>query len=334
VPENELRQDRVSGEWAVIAPARSKRPRKVPLLKPREALATSDADCPFCHGNEAELLSITAEYPSAEPPGWSVRAILNKYAAFTSDAPPAAPAGTQIAHPAFGYQEVIVETPDHQLGLWALADDQIATVIRAYRDRFKALAEREGVNAVILFRNYGPGSGASLPHAHSQLAATALHAPRLKALEERAREHHDLHQSCIVCADLAEEQTASSRIVDENESFVTHTPYAAHYPFELWITPRRHQARFDEIEDREIGWFGHTLRGALRRLRQLHGDFSYNFAIDSAPVDAMGAPHLHWRLHLVPRLADWAGFELGTGVFVNPSSPEEDAVALRGAAIP
>ncbi len=334
MPDNELRQDRVSGEWTVIAPARSKRPRKVQLLKPREAPATPDAACPFCPGNEAELLGITAEYPSAEPPGWSVRAILNKYAAFTSDAPPPAPAGAQIAHPAFGYQEVIVETPDHGAGLWALADDQIETVIRAYRDRFRALAEREGVNAVILFRNYGPGSGASLPHAHSQLAATALRAPRLTALEVRARQHHARHQSCIVCDDLAQERAASSRIVDENEGFVTHTPYAAHYPFELWTTPKRHQARFDEIDDRETGLFGLALRGALRRLRQLHGDFSYNFVIDSAPVDAMGAPHLHWRLHLVPRLADWAGFELGTGVFVNPSSPEENAAALRGAAMP
>lgn len=333
MPENELRQDRISGEWTVIAPSRNKRPRKVPLLKPREVPAASHAACPFCHGNEAELLRITAEYPSAEPPGWAVRAILNKYAAFTPDAPPAASSGTQIAHPAFGYQEVIVETPDHALGLWALADDQMATVVRAYRDRFRAFAERDGVNAVILFRNYGPGSGASLPHAHSQLAATALLAPRLRALEDRAREHHDCHQSCIVCADLAEERGASARIVDENEGFVTHTPYAAHYPFELWITPRRHQARFDEIDDREIRLFGLALRDALRRLRQLHGDLSYNFAVDSAPVDATGAPHLHWRLHLVPRLADWAGFELGTGVFVNPSSPEEDAAALRSAEV-
>jgi len=328
----EFRQDRVSGEWVVIAADRSARPRHVSLSRKSAEKTDESAVCPFCPGNEDQLLGITAEYPADTPPGWSVRSVFNKFPAFRPDGE-AAPPETETFSPqaAFGYQELIVETPRHGVDLRLLDDSAIADAVRAYRDRFTALMDRNGINYVMLFRNYGPGSGASLPHAHAQLAATAFYPPRLRRQEIRSQSYFEEHGRCPVCDDLHAEIEASVRLVDDCDAFVTFVPFAAEKPFELWIVPRRHQARFDEMTTDEITALGIALRRALKRLYAVHGDVAYNFAIESAGADGGGAAHSHWRLHLVPRLADWAGYELGTGVFVNASSPEENARTLREA---
>ncbi len=326
---NELRQDRISGQWVTIAQSRGNRPQQV-AKNSQTPPGDKTQPCPFCPGNESELPGIVAEYPAASAPGWQVRVTPNRYAAFKPEGEPCQPSASG-ALPAYGYHEVIIETPRHEANLDTLRDDELLTAMRAYRDRFSELMSRDSISTVTLFRNYGPGSGASIVHAHAQIIATAIRPEKLKALEARGREHFAQHGSCLVCDELERELGAAARIVEEGEAFVTLVPYAPQYVSEIWIVPKRHQARFDEMTDGELEAFGFALRGALRRLRQVRGDVAYNFAIDSAARDERGAPHVHWRLRLAPHISEKGGFELGTDIAVVASSPEQDAAALRAA---
>ena len=326
---SELRRDRISGQWVVVAPRRGKRPHQIGGEGSACSAGGADERCPFCPGNEDLIPAVVAEYAGEGLSGWDARVIPNRYAALADDlaAVPHTPAFT--AMPAFGHQEVIIESPRHDADLRTLGDGEMVTVIRAFRDRFAEIIGREGISYATLFRNYGPTSGASQAHPHSQLIGTGHFPERLRFLEERAKRYFEEHGACITCEDLRHELAASSRIVENAGSFVAYVPFAAQYPSELWIVPNRHQARFDEISDAGMEAFGLLLRRSLRRVFAVHGDVSYNFAIDSAGRDGLGSPHLHWRLRFAPKLARRGGFELGTDVPFIPSSPEDDARALR-----
>jgi len=328
---SELRQDPISGDWVLIAPERGKRPRQVARSRPVETTPGARPVCPFCPGHESELPEILAEYSSDTPPGWTVRVSPNRFAGFRPDAEPPPEAPGHATGPAFGHQEVIIESPRHDATLHALSDTEMLDVVRAYRDRYAELIARPGIRSVTLFRNSGPGSGASLPHPHAQIIATAIRPPKLQALDDRALAYFERHSRCLMCDEIEREGEAAARIVEDNGAFVVLVPFAARYPFEFWIAPKRHQAGFDEVAEQELEVFGQTLRRSLKRLRSARGDVSYNFVIQSAVADGRGAPHLHWFLRLAPHLGERGGFELGTNLPVNPSSPEQDAAALRTA---
>ncbi len=326
---NELRRDRISGQRVIIAPGRNARPQQVRRNDQAAPQAAHDAECPFCPGNEVQLPGILAEYPGRAPPGWSVRAVPNKYAALTYDAGEPPKQNGFAAEAAPGIQEVIIDSPRHNARLIDLNGDELLAVLQAYRDRYTALIAQERIAYVILFRNEGASSGASLSHPHSQLIATGFMPDRIGLLEERARDYFARNGTCIVCDDVASEISAASRIVERQELFTCHVPFAAQGPSELRITPVRHQSRFDEIDDAELVALGSILMQSLLRLTGVYGDLSYNFLVESAGREGKGQQYLHWYLRIVPDLVSWGGFELGTGIPINPSSPEQDAAALK-----
>ena len=329
----ELRQDRTSGAWVIVAPARKLRP-KLPSPErsgPAEGRAFDPA-CPFCPGNEAQLPGILAETPASAPPGWQVRVVPNKYPALAMDAasgPVAAP--PHIATGGYGSHEVAIEHPRHDADLAALDDAAMHAIVQCYHERFTHLAAQPRIETVVLFRNHGAASGSSLPHPHAQLIALPLITPRLRALAEWGRERYDADGRCVTCAELEMERAAGDRVVDATAHFLSLVPFAAERPGELWIVPARHQASFAESAAEELAAFGIMLREALRRLKAVYGNLSYNFVLDSAGTSAIGAPHIHWRLRILPNLVTWGGFELGTGIPINPSGPEHDAATLRNA---
>jgi UDPglucose--hexose-1-phosphate uridylyltransferase len=182
-----------------------------------------------------------------------------------------------------------------------------------------------------MFRNYGPTSGASLAHPHTQLVALAMTPPYVRSRDAWARAWQQDHGRCVICDELDLEQKGARRIVAETELFIALVPFAATCPFELWLVPKRHQASFAEIRQRELSDIGPLLRKMLRRLKSLFGDPAYNFVVESAGKSGIGRPDLHWRLRIAPSLTTPGGFELAAGVPINPSNPEDDAKALRSA---
>lgn len=332
---SELRQNRTTGAWVVVAPERRHRPQRqaetTAAAPPQPRL---DPSCPFCPGNEAALPGILDEVADGEAPGWAVRVVPNKYPALHPDAAalqPAPPGGVAVA--GYGRHEVVIESPRHDADLTSLSDGGVAAALAAYQRRFVWLSEQPRIRSVILFRNHGPTSGASLVHPHAQLIALAMTPPDLAAQAETARAWHAQHGRCVLCEDLAAERADGRRVIAETALFTALVPFAAACPFEVWLVPKRHQASFAEMEPGELGEFGRLLRNVLCRLKSALGDPSYNFAFESAGPAEAGEPHLHWRLRIAPDLAKPGGFELATGMSINPSSPEDDAHLLRGAAL-
>jgi len=329
----ELRQDRTTGAWVIVAPKRGKRPH---AREPSARLAPRpryDPQCPFCPGNEAQLPGIVAETKMRQPPGWRARVVPNKFAAVELDSVPAAAADGHAVKPAHGIHQVIIESPWHDADLDTMGAEELNAVVAVYRERSRALLDENGLQAAILFRNRGRDAGASLLHPHAQVIALELLPPKLAAMDSWSRRYHEEQGRCALCDEVAREREARARLVDENDAFVALVPFAAEHPFELWIVPKRHEASFTALDDDELPAFAGLLGRALRRLRAALGNPNYNFVVDSAPKSEREAAHWHWKLRIVPDVATWGGFELGAGLPINPSSPEEDAQALRAAPV-
>jgi len=328
---SEFRQDRITGAWVIIAPERGHRPQ--------DGRAAMDADppvsaaaCPFCRGNEAMLPTIIEETAGGEAPGWLTRVVANKYPALRADAPLLPPADAcGPGMPGYGVHEVIVETARHDGDLTTLTAPELDAVVRTYQRRFAGLAQRTGIRTALVFRNHGRRAGASLIHPHAQAIAMGMVPPLFAAIAQRAQAHFEQKGQCLMCACLEHELEQAHRIVEATERFVVLVPYAAEKPFELWIVPRRHQASFAEPDEGELSELGRVLLRALRCLDAVAGSPPYNFAIESPATNGFNATFLHWRLRIVADTARPGGFELGSGMTINPSSPESDAATLRAA---
>lgn len=321
----ELRQDRTSGRWVLSAPRRAERPGATPV-------SPVAAQCPFCPGHEAMLPEVIAEAPSQTPPGWSVRVVPNKYPAMRPDAEAGPSHGEGFrAIAAAGFHEVIVESPRHDADLTTLDDAQIETVVAVYRDRSRHLLSQPGVEAVILFRNRGTAAGASMRHPHAQAVALGFAPPTTSAWLTHARDHHRATGRCATCEEIEAERRSGARIVEETENFLAWAPFAAEHPCEVWIAPKGHAPSFAGTASPGLGEFARLMRRTLGRLKRALDDPPYNFAFDTADRANIDAPFAHWRLRIAPKLAIWGGFELGTGMAINPSSPEADAERLRAA---
>jgi UDPglucose--hexose-1-phosphate uridylyltransferase len=307
---SELRQDRATGRWVLIAPERGERPH--PTVQPAARLAdiqAVDPSCPFCPGNERFLPQIIAERPAGAPPGWSVRVVPNKYPAVSPRRGPLSDADRGGILPGFGYHEVIIETPRHDLDLATLTDGEVAEVVRTYRDRFAALAVRPGIKSVVLFRNRGTRGGASLSHPHSQVIALGMKPPRFAAMTKRARAEFERTGRCATCVELAAELADGCRLVEATDRFAVLVPFAATLPFELSILPIGHPASFGETSDPDCAALAHIVRRTLRRLDAVLHHPSYNAVVEAVVTrgDAVESVYSHWSLNIAPPMRHASG---------------------------
>ncbi len=331
---SELRQDPFSGRWVVIAEGRLARPDEYRGRAP----APPDGECPFCGGHEARTPAETAAFgPPGRPPnapGWTVRSIPNRFP--TLEGPPdphllgeRTPLGVRRA--ATGYHEVIVMSPDHAPGFAEFLPEAAAEVLRMGRDRIRDLAGRPGIQSSILFENAGPESGGTLTHPHAQ--AIALPFVPLELAEEAAGARAWARAEGVPCAYEeigAREEAGGARLLDRGASFVTYAPYASALPYEVRFLPRRHARTFGDSTDAELDELAERVPRTLRALRSLVPGVSYNLVTRSG-AGGLGSESEHWYLELLPRTIRPDGFEVGTGVAVNPIPPEAAAERLRAA---
>lgn len=327
---SELRRDPTTNGCVIIAPERNRRPRnRLPACEQIASRPSLDPTCPFCPGNESMLPSIIAETASNQRPGWRTRIVGNRFPAVRQD-------NTQPQHGPFyetaaarGHHEVIIESPRHDKELTTLSADEIHDVVITYRSRYVALMAEEVVQSAIVFRNRGRIAGASLGHPHSQVITLEIAPPFVRARQSAMRNYYRENGRCIICDLIAFERAAGSRVVGENEAFLTLVPFAATAPCEMWLLPTRHQADFSELATAEIDLLAMALQDALLRLSAALNDPPYNYVIDTATKAELGSPSLHWRLRVVPQTTVLGGFEFGSGLPINPSLPERDAALLR-----
>jgi UDPglucose--hexose-1-phosphate uridylyltransferase len=328
---NQIRQSKATKQWVIYATDRGKRPHDFQRKKgERGELPAFDPGCPFCRGNEVMLPSILMERPGKTRDLWQTRVVPNKYPALTPDGDTGrVREGIYVAMQGYGRHEVIIESPFHNQQIALMSSDEVEIVIETYHRRYVELMKEHKNMMIIIFRNHGLQAGTSLLHPHSQLIVTGMVPNYIRRREEEAQRYFDEWGRCVYCDILDFERQDRKRVVLENSSFLAFVPYAAEVPFEIWIMPKKHQSAFGQIGDESKADLGLALRDILGRLHKKLNDPDHNYIINTSPHYKAKEPQLHWYLQIRPRLITQAGFEIGSGVSINPSLPEADADFLN-----
>ncbi len=332
----EIRRDYViDSGWVVISPERNMRPSDFKVAKVESG---GKDKCPFCPGHEAmtppEVLAYRKD-GEKDGEGWWIRVIPNKYPALRIEGDVGyEEKGILRKMNGVGAHEVIIETPDHDVRPYELSDWQMHEVIRAYIDRYIDLTRDRRFKYILIFKNYGKDAGASLSHPHSQLIATPIIPQNIAEELEGAKKYY-IHSGgkCIYDEIIRREKEIGERVVMESENFIVICPYASRFPFEMWLMPKFHEARFEKIGlNDELVWeLGRVLKETLRKLFATIPDVPFNYYIHTSPINTKNEyRYYHWHLEIIPRLAKPAGFEWGTGFHINPMPPERAAEMLRG----
>lgn len=328
--ESEIRQNKVTKEWVIYAPARRKRPKD--FQKPqqeRAQLPLHDVSCPFCPGNDHMLGSIITEIKD-QGDLWNVRLIPNKYPALIpKNNIRRYNKGIYLAMKGYGYHEVVIETPYHNRQIAQMSEREVELIIEVYHKRYQELMEEEANMMIIIFRNHGRRAGTSLIHPHSQIISTSMVPSYIRWREEMALRYFDEWGRCVYCEMLEYEMKDKRRVVYENDWFAAFVPFAAEVPFEILIMPKIHKANFSDISDNEKSGLALALKSILERLNRKLNDPDYNYTINTSVRYRVKEPQLHWHVQVRPRLTTRAGFEIGSGININPSIPEDDAKFLK-----
>jgi UDPglucose--hexose-1-phosphate uridylyltransferase len=326
----DLRKDPVTGRWVIISTERQKRPNDFQV---ETVTIRPDSLCPFCEGHEDKTPPEILAYRNGSPGngrGWEVRVVPNKMPALRVEGTlDREGEGLFDRMNGVGAHEVIIETPDHTQTLATMSEAAIEKVFWAWRDRVLDLKHDIRLRHIVIFKNHGASAGASLEHAHSQLIALPI-VPREMAEElEGARDHYRHKERCVFCDVMRQELKAGSRIIAESADFVALSPYAPRFPFEMWLLPKRHGSRFEEASGAEFASLARMLKEMLQRINGTLLSPPYNLIVHSAPLQEDAGDFYHWHIELMPKLTRVAGFEWGTGFYINPTGPEEATDVLR-----
>ena len=327
----ELRKDPVVGRWVIISTERARRPND---FAP-SPVKTKGESCVFCEGNEAktpeEVLVYRAGGGPANSPGWRLRVVPNKFPALRIEGE-LEPTGEGLYDKmnGIGAHEVIIETPDHRATLASIDEGAVADVFWAYRERLNDLKKDPRFEYVLIFKNHGDAAGASLEHSHSQLIATPI--VPIMVVEEltNAAQYFRRKERCVWCDIIKQERQTGTRVVMEEAGFIALAPFAPRFPFETWVLPTAHRSAYEEISREEASSLARLVRAFLARMNEVLLDPPFNFMLHTAPLRDPALDHFHWHLELIPKLTKVAGFEWGSGFFINPTPPEEAVKYLRG----
>lgn len=328
----ELRKDPVLGRWVIISTERAKRPKDFKFAP--EERRISPEECPFCPGNEnftpPEIYALRENNSAPNTPGWTLRVIPNKFPALRIEGDlNRRGEGIYDRISGIGAHEVIIETPEHLTVLADLSPEAFSDVIFAYQKRILDLKRDSRFRYVMVFKNFGAVAGASLEHSHSQLIATPVVPKRVIEEMDGSKRYYEYRERCIFCDIITQETKASKRLITENNSFIAFCPFAPRFPFETWILPRNHISNFEDSPENELKDLATILKDCLLRLKKALNTPPYNYIIHTTPIKLKGIDFYHYHLEIIPVLTRIAGFEWGTGFYINPTPPEESASFLK-----
>ena len=330
----ELRKDPITGRWVIIATERARRPSDF-VHEPEPKRPGSF--CPFCYGNEGktppEILAYRTNGTAPNTPGWTVRVVPNKFPALGIEGDLGRQGeGLFDKMNGIGAHEVIIESPEHEKTLEQLPEKRIEDVLWAFRDRILDLKKDRRFRYILIFKNQGEAAGASLEHSHCQLIALPIVPKRVREEVDGAKQYYTLKERCIFCDIIRQEVEDKTRVVAQNDDFVVLEPYAPRFPFETWILPKSHESSFEECQSHTYENLAKTLKLLLSRVANVLVSPAYNLVLHTSPLVEPSNDYYHWHFEMMPRLTRIAGFEWGTGFYINPTPPEEAAQFLRDAA--
>ena len=330
----ELRKDPVVGRWVIIATDRSARPTDFRMVGDRERRKPRGGFCPFCEGHEDKTPpEIQAYRHSDSQPngrGWWIRVVPNKFPALQVEGELEKRGdGIYDRMNGVGAHEVIIESPEHVVSLCELDVGRVGEVLWVYKERLLDLKQDRRLKYGMIFKNVGEEAGASLEHSHSQLIATPVVPRNVMAEMNGTREFFDYRGRCLYCDMIRQELSSGERIAMDGDDYVALMPFAPRFPFEVWLLPKAHGSHFEEQLESSQSELAGMLHGVLCRLEKALNYPAYNYMIHTAPFDGDGGEHYHWHIEITPRLTSVAGFEWGTGFYINPVAPESAAEFLR-----
>ncbi|BAF59512.1 galactose-1-phosphate uridylyltransferase [Pelotomaculum thermopropionicum SI] len=329
---SEWRKDPVVDRWVIISTERGKRPFDYKEVEEKRKIQV----CPLCEGNEKltppEIAAYRTVGTAKDSPGWRVRVVPNKFPAVKTEGEAALrQRGVYACMSGTGVHEVIVESTVHEPGLDTQPVAQVEEVIRMWRDRLLKLRKDKRFKYIHIFKNTGQAAGASLEHVHSQLIAMPMVPAEIRLEIEGMKNYREEKGSCVMCDMIRQETAEKVRVVADGEMFLCFTPFASRFPFETWILPKEHLHDFGAIRAEQLRELASVLRDTLKMITAAVKNMPYNLILHTSPVNQDEERIYHWHIEIIPRLTVMAGFELGTGCYINPTPPEMAAQSLREA---
>ncbi len=321
---SQLRRDPITGRWIIVNAEKSIAPNEFVI----ERQAKEDAkDCPFCLGNEhltpPEIIAHRRE-GGPNTPGWWIRVVPNKYPALKIEGDLNKEGiGVFDKMSGIGAHEVIIDSPEHYKEISDVDDKQAEEIIWAYLGRSIDLRRDTRFKYILIFRNHGRAAGASLEHPHSQLIALPIVPKRVNEEVKSSSEYYDYKERCVFCDLIRQELEDKERVICENKYFLCFAPFVSRFPYEMWIIPKEHHSDFSLLEKEEVRPLGTILRDALHKLKAVLNDPPYNYIIHTSPINGHEREDYHWHIEIMPKLVTVAGFEWGSGFYINPVAPEE-----------
>ena len=335
----ELRKDPIIGRWVIIATERARRPDQFSghIHNPQAEKA-----CPFCEGQETktppEIYALRPRNAARNGPGWDLRVVpsIAPFLRVEGDLDRRGDGVYDVMN-GVGAHEIVIETNQHIANLADLSEEQITRVLNCYADRITDLEKDTRLKYVLVFKNYGKGSGGTeIRHARSQLIATPVNPKRVKEELAGARQYYEYHERCVFCDLIKQELEQKERIILDYDGFVAVSPFAARFPFETWILPKKHGCDYTCMDGESRRNLARVLKAVLLKLKIGLNDPDYNYVIHTAPFRRQKTGYwktvdqdYHWHIEIMPRLTKMAGFEWGTGFYICPLPPEETAKFLR-----
>jgi UDPglucose--hexose-1-phosphate uridylyltransferase len=326
----ELRKDPIHGRWVIISTERSRRPSD---FMPEERRPIGGF-CPLCEGNEdrtpPEIIAYRENGTPPNGPGWTLRVVPNKFPALRIEGDLNREGeGIYDKMNGIGAHEVVIETPRHEETLTTMSAKGVTHVLMAYRDRIGDLRNDQRLRYVLVFKNHGVAAGASLEHSHSQLIALPIVPRRVSEEIEGAKNYFNYKDRCVFCDIIRQELQQKNRVIIENKSFLSIAPFASRFPFETWVLPKNHYPSYEHMNPSLYEQAAQILSETLQRMNRVLKDPPYNYVLHTSSFSGLESEHYHWHFEIMPKLTKVAGFEWGTGFYINPTPPEEAAEYLR-----
>ncbi|MCK5416029.1 galactose-1-phosphate uridylyltransferase [Candidatus Parcubacteria bacterium] len=308
--KSEIRKSYLLNKYVVITPGRIKRPRDVK----EETIIKRAKDCYFCTESIDKQQKEQGNYIIDELKINNVRQVTSVKNIF--------PTMTPENDKAYGYQEVVIDTPHHHKELADLSEEEIGYVLEMYKKRTLELSKDKKINYILCFKNQGSKAGASLIHSHSQIFATEIIPPDLQEESNLIQNYKEKNKTCPYC-DIIKKESKSKRLIFEDKQVIAFTPFASEYHYEAWIFPKRHTDNITTLNQDEFKSFASILKKILTKLKKI--DLSYNYFMHQVISDK----NQHFYIKVQPRDSIWAGVELGSGLVINSISPEVAAEYFR-----
>lgn len=338
----ELRKDPIIGRWVIIATERAKRPSDFSFAK-EEDVSAPHAKCPFCEGNESltppEIYAMRKKTSRPNKPGWSIRVVpsISPFLSVKGDLDRHGKGMYDLMN-GVGAHEVLIETPKHGPDAFIKDISQIEKLTEVVIKRICEFKKDQRLKYVLIFKNHGKVAGGSnIQHQHLQLIATPVTPKRVKEELAGSKRYFDYKDRCVFCDMMKQELDQKERIFLDLDGFVAINPYCSRFPFETWILPKKHSCDFDNMTKKERKGYARIFHLAIDNLTKALGDFPYNLILHTAPFRRRKKKgywetiedDYHWHIEIMPRLTQVAGFEWGSGFYINPIPPEEACKYLK-----